>query len=83
MSTISEQTVVDYEQHQLDMLLWQAHVLKQNGKKHEASQIRAWVANFRSPHSDQAISEETDETQGALKKAPAKSIASRALLLLN
>jgi hypothetical protein len=33
MSTTSEQTVTQCEQHQLDMLLWQADVHERNGKK--------------------------------------------------
>ena len=46
MNTTSDQTMTDYEQHQLDMLLWQAHIHEKNGKKQEASEIRGWVADF-------------------------------------
>jgi hypothetical protein len=46
--TTTEQQVTDYEQHQLGMLLWQAHINEKNGKKQEASKIRAWVAVFLS-----------------------------------
>jgi hypothetical protein len=49
MYTISEQTGTEYEQHQLDMLLWQADVHERNGRKQEAFEIRAWVADFVSP----------------------------------
>jgi hypothetical protein len=51
MSTTSEQTVAEYEHHQLVMLLWQADVHERNGRKQEAFEIRAWVADFRSPQS--------------------------------
>ena len=53
MNTTSEQTVAEYEQHQLDMLLWQADVHARNGRKQEAFEIRAWVADFRSPQSEE------------------------------
>jgi len=46
MTTTSDQPVTNYEQHQLDMLLWQAHIHEKNGKKQEASKIRDWVADF-------------------------------------
>ena len=52
MNTTSAQTVTEYEQHQLDMLLWQADVHQRNGKKREAFEIRAWVADFLSPNPD-------------------------------
>ena len=48
MNTISDHTVTDYKYHQLKMLLWQAAVHEKNGKKQEASKIRAWVAGFLS-----------------------------------
>jgi hypothetical protein len=53
MSTTSVQTVTEYEQHQLDMLLWQADVHETNGRKQEAFEIKAWVADFRSPQSEE------------------------------
>ena len=46
MNTTSEQTVAECEEHQLDMLLWQADVRDRNGKKEEAFEISAWVADF-------------------------------------
>jgi hypothetical protein len=49
MDITSEQTVTECEQHQLDMLLWQADVHERNGKKQEAFEIRTWVADFLSP----------------------------------
>jgi hypothetical protein len=49
----SEQTVTEYEQHRLDMLLWQADVHERNGKKEKAFEIRAWVTNFLSPPSEE------------------------------
>jgi hypothetical protein len=39
MNTTSEQTVAEYKQHQLDMLVWQADVLEKNGRKQEAFEI--------------------------------------------
>src|SRR5215469_6418556 len=36
MNITSVQTVTKYEQHQLDMLLWQADVHERNGKRQEA-----------------------------------------------
>jgi hypothetical protein len=39
----------EYEEHQLDMLLWQADVHERNGRKREAFEIRGWVADFLSP----------------------------------
>jgi hypothetical protein len=51
MNITGEQVMSDYEQHRLDMLLWQADVHEKNGKKHEASRIRAWVADFLSSQS--------------------------------
>ena len=53
MDTTSEQTVTEYEEHQLDMLLWQADVHERNGKKQEAFEIRAWVGDFLSPQSEE------------------------------
>ena len=53
MTSTSEQTVAEYEHHQLDMLLWQADVHERNGKQHAAFQIRAWVADFRRPQSQE------------------------------
>jgi hypothetical protein len=41
MYTTSEQTVAEYEQHRLDMLLWQADVHEKNGKKQEAFRVQA------------------------------------------
>jgi hypothetical protein len=41
MNTTSEQTVAEYQQHQLDMLLRQADVYERNGRKQEAFEIRA------------------------------------------
>jgi hypothetical protein len=52
MNTTSDQTVTEYEQHQLDMLLWQADVHQRNRKKQEAFEIRAWVADFLSSQSE-------------------------------
>jgi hypothetical protein len=48
MDTTSDQTMIDYKYHQLKMLLWQAALHEENGKKHQASKIRAWVAGFLS-----------------------------------
>ena len=48
-------TVTEYEQHRLDMLLWQADVHERNGKKQEALEIRAWVADFLSPQSEEKL----------------------------
>jgi hypothetical protein len=53
MNTTGEQSVAEYEQHQLDMLLWQAHVDERNGRKQEAFEIRTWVADFRNPQSEE------------------------------
>ena len=53
MNTTSEQTAAEYERHQLDMLLWQADVHERNARKQEAFEIRAWVADFRSPQSEE------------------------------
>ena len=53
MTSTSEQTVAEYEHHQLDMLLWQADVHERNGRKQEAFQIRTWVADFRRPQSQE------------------------------
>ena len=53
MNTASEQTAAEYERHQLDMLLWQADVHERNARKQEAFEIRAWVADFRSPQSEE------------------------------
>jgi hypothetical protein len=43
----------EYEQHRLDMLLWQADVHERNGQKQEASKIKEWVADFLSPQSEE------------------------------
>ena len=48
MITTSDQTVADDMQHRLEMLLWQARIHEENGKKQEASKIRQWVARFLS-----------------------------------
>ena len=53
MDTTSEQTVAEDEEHQLDMLRWQAEVHERNGRKQEAFEIRAWVADFLSPQSEE------------------------------
>ena len=53
MTSTSEQTVTEHEYHQLVMLLWQADVLERNGRKHEAFEIRTWVADFRRPQSQE------------------------------
>jgi hypothetical protein len=53
MNTTSAQAVTEYEQHRLDMLLWQAGVHERNGRKQEALEIRAWVADFLSPQSEE------------------------------
>jgi prophage antirepressor-like protein len=52
MDTISAQSQTDFEQHQLEMLLWHAEIHQRNGKKHEASKIRDWVAGFLRPESE-------------------------------
>jgi hypothetical protein len=49
MNTTSGQAGTECEQHRLDMLLWQADVHEKSGKKQEAFEIRAWVADFLSP----------------------------------
>ena len=48
---MSDQQVTDYEQHQLGMLLWQAHIHEKNGEKQQAAKIREWVADFLSEQS--------------------------------
>jgi hypothetical protein len=53
MNTTVAHTVTEYEQHQLNMLLWQAGVHARNGRKQEAFEIRAWVADFLSPESEE------------------------------
>jgi hypothetical protein len=53
MNTTGEQTVTEYEQHQLDMLLWQADVHERNGRKQKAFEIRAWVTDFLSSQSEE------------------------------
>lgn len=50
--------MTEFEQHRLDMLLWQAEVHERNGKRQEAFEIRAWVGDFLSPESEE---EETRE----------------------
>jgi hypothetical protein len=53
MNTISIHPVTDFEQqHQLEMLRWQAEIHERNGKKPEASKIRDWVADFLSSQSE-------------------------------
>jgi hypothetical protein len=46
MNTTTDQAVADDRQHRLQMLLWQARIHEENGKKREASKIREWVAGF-------------------------------------
>jgi hypothetical protein len=53
MDTTSVQIMTEYEQHRLDMLLWQADIHERNGRKQEAFEIRAWVADFLSPQSEE------------------------------
>ena len=53
MNTTSAQTMTELEEHQLDMLLWQADIHERNGRKQEAFEIRAWVADFLSPQSEE------------------------------
>jgi hypothetical protein len=53
MNITSEQTVTEYEEHRFDMLVWQADVHEKNGRKQEAFEIRAWVADFLSPQSEE------------------------------
>ena len=45
--------VTEYEQPRLDMLLWQADVPERNDRKQEAFEIRASVADFLSPQSEE------------------------------
>ena len=51
MNTTGAREMLEYEQHQLNMLLWQADVHERNGKIREAFEIRAWVSDFLSPKS--------------------------------
>jgi hypothetical protein len=51
MTTTSDRPVINYEQHKLEMLLWQAHIHEKNGENREASKIRAWVTDFLSEQS--------------------------------
>jgi hypothetical protein len=51
MNIVSTQPLSDFEQHQLEMLLWHAQIHERNGKKQEASQVMDWVADFLSPQS--------------------------------
>jgi len=53
MNTTSDQPVTNYEQHQLKMLLWQAHIHEKSGNKQEASKITAWVSDFLRSQSDE------------------------------
>jgi hypothetical protein len=53
MNITSEQPVAEDEEHQLDMLLWQADVHERDGKKEEAFEIRAWVTDFLSSQSEE------------------------------
>jgi uncharacterized alpha-E superfamily protein len=48
MNTTREPTVAEDEEHQLDMLLWQADVHEGHGRNQEAFEIRAWVTDFLS-----------------------------------
>jgi hypothetical protein len=57
MHATSVQTLTEHEQHQLDMLLWQADVHDRNGKKQEACDIRTWVAGFLSAHPKEDVSQ--------------------------
>jgi hypothetical protein len=52
MNTINAQPLTDFEQHQVEMLLWHAEIHERSGKKQEASEIRDWVADFLSPQSE-------------------------------
>jgi len=52
MNTISAQPRINYEEHQLEMLLWHAEIHERNGKKQEASKIRDWVGDFRDSQSE-------------------------------
>jgi hypothetical protein len=60
MDTTSAQTVPEYEQHQIDMLLWQAGVHLRNGRKPEAFEIRAWITDFLSPQSERSATVESN-----------------------
>ena len=54
MYTLSADPEINYEQHQLEMLLWHAKIYEKSGKKQEASKIREWVAHFVSqPEQDE------------------------------
>jgi hypothetical protein len=63
MTATSAQTATEYEQHQLDMLLWQADVHERNGRKHEACDIRAWVAGFLSAQPKEDVSQTDRKTK--------------------
>jgi hypothetical protein len=52
MDTISAQPMTDFEQHRLEMLLWQAEIQEKNGNKQKASKIRDWVGDFLSAQSE-------------------------------
>ena len=52
MNTTSADPGINYGQHQLEMLLWQAQIHEKSGKKQEASKIRAWVADFLGEQSE-------------------------------
>jgi hypothetical protein len=53
MNTTSAHPEINYEQHQLEMLLWHAKIHERDGKKQEASEIRDWVADFLSSQSEE------------------------------
>ena len=50
MDTTRDHMVTEYEQHEFDMLLWQADVHERTGRERETFEIRAWVADFLSRH---------------------------------
>ena len=58
MNTLSAHPEINYEQHQLEMLLWHAEIHERNGKELEASRIRDWVADFLDSQSE--FNEEPD-----------------------
>jgi hypothetical protein len=53
MNATSARTMTECERHELHMLLWQANFHETNGKKQEASKIRAWVADFLSAQAEE------------------------------
>ena len=52
MDTTIDQTMMKYEKHQLEMLLWHAEVHEKNARKQQAAEIWDWVANFLSSQSE-------------------------------